>query len=146
MENASKALLIAGGVLIAIILIAMGVRILNSTSGTTDSVETTSQALENAMYNKKFNMYIGERKSAKTVKQLAEVIISHNGVAKNDDEKIRFKLYEKYNHTYCDSSNQNNILDAVTKIPDDRLYKIQIFETGENGLIKTIYVWIPDHY
>ena len=35
MENATKALLIAGSVLIAILLIALGLRIFNSTTDTT---------------------------------------------------------------------------------------------------------------
>lgn len=39
MENASKALLIAGSVLVVIVLIAVGMRILNSTAGASESAQ-----------------------------------------------------------------------------------------------------------
>lgn len=61
MENATKALIIAGSVLIAIALIGVGMKIFNSTSGTTDTVETTMIATEVAMFNNKFMPYIRNR-------------------------------------------------------------------------------------
>ena len=46
MENASKALIIAGAILIAILLISLGIIMFNSSSGTTDQAENTSAAME----------------------------------------------------------------------------------------------------
>ena len=45
MENASKALLIAAGVLIVILLIAFGMSIFNSTGDTSADAETTGKAI-----------------------------------------------------------------------------------------------------
>ena len=93
MENASKALLIAGSILIAIVLIAMTMRVLNSTQGTTDSVETTMQATEVAMFNKKFINYIGRDKTKQDVIELFNFIIINN--SNNTNRKVAVTLYLK---------------------------------------------------
>ena len=72
MENASKALLIAGSILIVILLIAFGMRIFNSTSDTTDSVETTMKTTEISTFNSKFADYAGSKKTVAQAKALAE--------------------------------------------------------------------------
>lgn len=46
MENASKALLIAGAILIAILLISLGIIMFNSSKGTTDQASNTANAME----------------------------------------------------------------------------------------------------
>lgn len=90
MENATKALLIAGSILIAILLIAMGVRVFNSTKGTTDSVQTTMNTTEIATFNSKFTQYAGSGKSAAQVKALANIIIANN--ATNTAHKVKLKV------------------------------------------------------
>lgn len=46
MENASKALIIAGAILISILLISLGIIMFNSSKGTTDQAANTSSAME----------------------------------------------------------------------------------------------------
>ena len=48
MENATKALLIAAAVLIVILVIALGMRIFNSTSGATKEASNAGQAISNS--------------------------------------------------------------------------------------------------
>lgn len=48
MENATKALIIAAAVLIAIVLISIGVSILSSSGNATDEVNTTAAQMENS--------------------------------------------------------------------------------------------------
>lgn len=67
MENATKALLIAAAVLIAIVLIAVGIRILSSTQGVTNSVDEVSDAMGKSVFNSQFTDYTG-RQSAAQVK------------------------------------------------------------------------------
>ena len=81
MENASKALLIAGSVLIAILLIALGVRIINSTQGTTDAAEGTMQSTEVAMFNNKFTQHIGSNKNYSQVMALVDLISITNSTS-----------------------------------------------------------------
>ena len=77
MENASKALLIAGSVLIVILLIAVGVRIYSSTQGVTESTEGTMTATQKAQFNSKFTQYIGTKTEAQT-RALINTVISSN--------------------------------------------------------------------
>ena len=51
MENASKALLIAGAVLIVILLISLGIMMFRSSQGTTEQASNTANALESAAQN-----------------------------------------------------------------------------------------------
>ena len=67
MENASKALLIAASVLIVILLIAFGMKIFNSTSGTGEQVEGVMKTTEITMFNNKFMAYVGQNKSLNDV-------------------------------------------------------------------------------
>ena len=80
MENASKALLIAGAILIAIILIAMGVRVINSTQGTTEATQSTMQSTEVTMFNNKFLGYMGANKSKAQAVALLNAVIANNSV------------------------------------------------------------------
>lgn len=83
MENATKALLMAGAVLIAIILIAVAVRTINSTKGTTESVQTTMSATEMATFNNKFAGYTGTGVPYARVKALANLVIASNASSKH---------------------------------------------------------------
>ena len=73
MENASKALIIAGAILIAILLISVGIIVMNNTNKPIDAAasQSDSQALE--IYNAKFSAYIGADQSAQSVKSLLTV-------------------------------------------------------------------------
>ena len=58
MENASKALLIAGEILIAMLILALGVAIFTSYRGTAESYEEQMSAKEIGAFNNKFLRYI----------------------------------------------------------------------------------------
>lgn len=87
MENASKALLIAGSVLIVILLIAVGVRIYSSTQGVTESTEGTMTATQKAQFNSKFTQYIGKKTEAQT-RALINTVISSNATNASHYVKI----------------------------------------------------------
>lgn len=70
MENASKALIMAGAILIAILLISAGLIILNSTDGVRDQSKQASDLLEVEIFNSNFTKYCGERVLGSKVKEL----------------------------------------------------------------------------
>lgn len=70
MENASKALIMAGAILIAILLISAGLIILNSTGGVRDQSQKASDLLEVEIFNSNFTKYCGERILGSKVKEL----------------------------------------------------------------------------
>lgn len=125
MENASKALLIAGSVLIVILLIAVGVRIFNSTHGTAESVETTMSATEIATFNNKFIAYAGKKKSAAQAKALANVVIANNATNATHTVSFDTKTSASDITNYVanlsgsgtisvDDENQDGLIDKIT--------------------------------
>ncbi|MBR3254792.1 MAG: hypothetical protein IKF97_00980 [Clostridia bacterium] len=83
MENASKALLIAGAILIAIVLITLGVLILGK--GQEVAKEADMSATEISAFNAKFTQFEGTRVRGTVVKQLYREVLQHNLV--NDEGK-----------------------------------------------------------
>ena len=70
MENASKALLIAGAILLAIFLISIGVIVIKNTGSVTDQVGITSQTIAVQTFNARFISYEGKEINASQIKSL----------------------------------------------------------------------------
>lgn len=125
MENASKALLIAASVLIVILLIAFGIRIFNSTSGSADQIDGTMKTTEIATFNRKFIAYVGDNKTRAQVISLLNVIIASNA---STDHQV----------TVNNGSAQNKI-NALSSL--DATYTIKIEDTGYiNGYVSNIII------
>ena len=82
MENASKALIIAGAILLAIVIISLGLVVVNNTRGVSDNANLSEQEIQT--FNAKFTPYAGTINGNK-LKQLCQVLISVN---KDRDSKI----------------------------------------------------------
>lgn len=78
MENASKALLIAAAVLIVILLIAFGMRILNSNDDTGEQADQVAQSTSMQTFNARITQYAGKNKTGKSVRDLVTVINQTN--------------------------------------------------------------------
>lgn len=77
MENASKALIIAGAILIAIVLISVGILIVQGAQSTIDSGISQMNQQEKDVFNAQFRSYEG-RQSGTQVKALITQIVSSN--------------------------------------------------------------------
>ena len=88
MENATKALLIAASVLIAIVLIAVGLKILAPSEKAVDQTTETLSMTEIAIYNSQFTKYEGIQRGteAKALLNLVKVT-----VGKGKNFKVAFK-------------------------------------------------------
>ena len=103
MENASKALIIAGAILISILIIGLGVFIYNQAANTVGKANLGSQ--EAQAQNQQFEAYFGEKKSAADVKALMSLIRSNNLTDDTDGEK--------YIYVYGIGDSPNAIAKAV---------------------------------
>ena len=74
MENASKALIIAGSILVAILLISVAVLIMNSTGDTQRTVEDTAKSTATRSFNSQFIPYEGSGISAAQVRSLISAV------------------------------------------------------------------------
>lgn len=61
MENASKALLIVGGVLIAMLILSIGVYLIGNLGNTADTYVTELDIVELNKYNSNFEVFIGRK-------------------------------------------------------------------------------------
>ena len=88
MENASKALVIAGAILISILIIGLGVFIYNGAAGTVKKANLNSQ--EAQAQNGQFESYFGTHVSATEVKQLLSLVRSNNisSDTNGEDKKV----------------------------------------------------------
>ena len=137
MENATKALLIAAAVLIAIILISLGVSIVSSAQ---DQINQSSSALDTAeieSFNSKFRSYEGESVSGTKVKTLARAIIQNN--LSQEDESKRVALILKGSNNKTIIKTDNSTTDMPTDIKTGNRYKVEC-KTDASGLIKEIHL------
>lgn len=111
MENATKALIIAGAILIAILLITIGIKILNSTKGTVDSSQATMDATAITTFNSQFTGFLNKNLTIAQVSSLEQKIIASNAV--NKEHQISFSnsgagTYKaKYTNGYITSIEKN---------------------------------------
>ncbi len=125
MENASKALIIAGSVLIAILLISLGLMIFKSTSGVTDQTQELGKTLEVQQFNSQFLKYCGESVKGSQVRTLCEVIIANNS---NSQHTV----------TIAEKTTASDISSYRNSISTNKSYKVEA--SYENGLITAISV------
>lgn len=88
MENASKALIIAGAILLAILLISLGIMIFNQAQ---DTVSNSGMAqAEMQAFNNKFLKYEGKRTGSE-VKALINEVLASNSDSNNANRQVYVK-------------------------------------------------------
>lgn len=113
MENATKALIIAGAILIAILLITIGIKILNSTKGTVDSSQATMDATAITTFNSQFTGFLNKNLTIAQVSSLEQKIIASNAV--NTEHKVIFE--NKGAGTYKVIKYENGYIKEIEKNP-----------------------------
>lgn len=88
MENATKALLIAGAILIVILIIGVGMMVFQGASGSIDAGIAQMSAQEITIFNQNFTNYEGPKVKGANVKQLIGNIITNNSTNQDIDGKI----------------------------------------------------------
>ena len=76
MENASKALIIAGAILISILLISVGIVIMNAISEPVASAGDTAASMGAETFNSKFDTFAGNKVDYNTAKQAITAVLS----------------------------------------------------------------------
>ena len=87
MENASKALIIAGAILISIVLITLGIVILGQGQDTVNSSNMDAETM--SAWNDKFDQYAGVNISGTKVNKLLEAVLTNNQISDRDGNTDR---------------------------------------------------------
>lgn len=135
MENASKALLIAGAILICILLIAISMYIYNSAQGTIATAAGQMAQQDKEMYNSMIKKYVGTSKKGSDVKQMINDVISQNNQYVNESGKFISVLnngvagYNGSVNSLCAAANvyQNPASENNQKAIDDATRELRAF-------------------
>lgn len=134
MENASKALLIAGAVLIVILLISVGILIYNGALGNINAATSQADAQAIMGFNARFELYEGTQTGTAVKNLLKEAIFVNSG-----DDKSAAAIIDNIG-IY---SSSNDILDNITNATmkhalTDRWYGVRYVENIQilSNLIK----------
>lgn len=107
MENASKALIIAGSILVSILIISLGIVIYQRSSSTVNKANLNSQ--EAMAQNSPFEAYFRSRVSAQQVKELCSMVRSNNLTAQTGSEEkniyLVFKTIDSSGKAVVDTTN-----------------------------------------
>lgn len=132
MENASKALIIAGAILISIVLIAVGVMVVSAANAPVETAGSKMSDIDKQIFNRDYTAYIGDKKSGSKVVSLLQAIQANNS---NEETKAEIKV------TYGedqDKKTANDIASIINKIKSGKYYKVEANYT--DGIIDTITI------
>ena len=145
MENASKALIIAGSILITILIISLGVMVFRNMSGTVIENANLDEQERNA-FNYEITPYLGANISGSQVNVLIQRVTSIN--AKALSSKDNFKRVSIYKGSVSDANAIVKLKPGETEITYGTNRKVESGGTyytvegtyDSNGLITTIVV------
>jgi len=136
MENASKALIIAGAVLVSILIISLGVLIFNSASSNTGGY--TDEEIKS--YNAKFEKYESTAARGTTVKQLIKDVYQHN-ISHKDDVSQQVAVTGAGTVTTGDSVGDDGIKKDFSNIQNGKTYKVVCtYDEAGGGLVTGITI------
>ena len=142
MENASKALILAGSVLVAIMVISLGVVIFRNMSGAAKEQANLDEQVITT-FNADITPYLGTNVSGSQVNTLRQLVISINNKAKRDGDTVkRVSMILKNGGTDTVIAGFNATDGTVitgTKVETGVFYTVQATR-GSSGLINTITV------
>lgn len=136
MENASKALLLAAAILIAIILISLGVYIVSQGQ---DTVQDSGKVLDEVriqQFNGKFDIYQGT-KTGSQVKQLVKTVSSNN--IADPGQQVKFSDDSTAGLWTAKEEDEITTYTITNKIGNSKKYEVTM-NTGKTGVIETITV------
>lgn len=90
MENASKALIIAGAILLSILIIALGIYVFNMAKGATNTDQLDS--VEKQTFNSSFTQYEGKTLGA-SVSELINAVITNTSKNSEADDRLPDIIY-----------------------------------------------------
>lgn len=141
MENATKGLMIAGAILIAIVLIGIGVMLITQAQGVLDESTTQFDQLTVQTFNSKFVNYEGTQKGS-NVKALIDNVNTSNLSAANEDTYLEKGVNVVFDSAIGATNIIGNVEDydtvaatrAKSKINSGQTYYVAI-RTAKTGLV-----------
>lgn len=148
MENASKALIIAGAILLSILIIGIGMFIYNQAQDQINSSAGQMSQEEVRVFNSQFQAYEGSRVSGSQVKQLLTKLATN--AAKLEDPKShderkpkvtiegvgKITTFKNENWDYVPST----LNDASREITSTKTFKVTMKVSDKSNIIESITI------
>ena len=141
MENASKALIIAGAILLSILLISLGIMIYNQASGVVDS--NAMDEVSVSSFNQKFRQYEGNNVRGSNVNALLDTI-AQNNLTNSGDESKKISVNVTAAAANWSTSGTKPAGTKITSVDSKALtgksYKVQCTPDSKSGYITTVTI------
>lgn len=142
MENATKALMIAGAILVALLIIGIAMAIYTNSQGVFSNVNSRMSQQEIQVFNQQFENYEGTQ-SGSSVKALIGTILTNNSVAdQNGEEEEKAVSLTIDGGKAKEAKTSAELSSARTEIIAGKKYTVE-FEY-KDGLINKVTVKLAD--
>ena len=131
MENASKALIIAGAIILAILIIALGMAVFNMAANPTEDAAASIESQAAQAFNSKFDPYIKLNATGSSIRSLYDVV-RQNNVSNAADESMLVSIDGK--------TEAADINAAKAKIQTGKRYDVEAEYSTSTGYITSITV------
>lgn len=133
MENATKALLIAAAVLVAILIISLGLVVYNMSAETVQSVDLSQQEVQ--AQNEQFVRYLGDSQRGNQVNGLLRQVLTNNTTQTDPGRKV-VVYYGDTNCVYLASDSTT----SAKKVDTGKTYNVSEIRDANTGLIIGILI------
>ena len=133
MENATKALLIAAAVLVAILIISLGLVIYNMAAETVQSVDLSQQEVQ--AQNEQFVRYLGDSQRGNQVNGLLSQVLTNNVTQTDAGRKVTV-YYGDTTCVYLASAATS----SAKKVDTGKTYTVTDIRDTKTGLITGILI------
>lgn len=141
MENASKALIIAGAILLSIAIIAIGMAVYNNAADSVSGTDMTSEQV--TAYNSTFTSYEGSIRGSRA-KTLVTTVRQHNLQASDDSEKIQVLTSGADNTEVAagsfDPPSTSDLQTLANTLQSGKTYNVSFGYDPSSGMITTVYI------
>ena len=125
MENASKALIIAGAILLSILIISLGIMVYNNAKNTVGSANLSKQEIQT--FNSQWEAYVGSNKTASEVRTMIQAVIASNAAGKTGEGR---------NVDVFNGDNKVDLKNGLPTISSSSTYTIEV--SYNNGLVDAV--------
>ena len=137
MENASKALIIAGAILLAILIITLGIVIYQQAAGVLNS--NSMSEVDITSFNSKFTQYEGENIRGAQVNSLLDQV-RNNNITYQDDTSRQVNIKVEGSWTGTNAPDGNLINGNYSKAQTGTTYNVSTIIDTKTGLVDTITI------
>ena len=138
MENATKALMIAGAVLIAILIIGVGMMIYNSAQGSIEGATSQVAQQEVEMFNSGFAQYEGKR-SGSQVKALMSSVLNNNNKYGETGDNVPEKVIQVTGEGKTNATSSADLSAIRASVVAGKQYNIAL-TYNDFGYVSTITI------